>query len=256
MLQYGPVTQNGRTGSVALGELGEAERASAELTRREEVLSICLLGSVARGEPTPTSDIDMLVITSQAVAPTDLLEELDDGGIRSRISLIVQSREVFRWLAEEGALFAHHVRTEGRVLFDRDGWLEHQLHVCRDVGVNPGLTLDWARRELQLYGELARFNGVFLYPLARLYTIGRAIAIALTAQDGKPEFSKDGPFELAGRRRPTLHHELRRLSALRPFREFIDGKAGVELPFDHRHAEERVVETLDDLETLLQAADA
>jgi hypothetical protein len=165
------------------------------------------------------------------------------------LSLMVQSPERFAEATELGTLFALHVR---RVLFDRGQWLARQLAATSDVVPNPGWTLEWAEREIQRYKDLARFNGIFLHALARLYSIARAVVIALTVEAGKPEFGKDQAFQAVSKRFPQVRAEVERVAALRPFHERADGGRDVRLPFDHHGATGAVQQAVIDIERLLQ----
>jgi predicted nucleotidyltransferase len=226
-----------------------AVAAAGVLSSDKDVVAVCLLGSVARGDATPTSDTDLFVIAGGDARPSRFYERL--GSHDDALSLMVQSPERFAEATELGTLFALHVRAEGRVLFDRDGWLARQLAATRDVTPNPGWTLEWAEREVQRYKDVARFNGIFLHALARLYSIGRAVVIALTVEAGKPEFGKDRAFGAAAQRFPQLLPEISRVAALRPFHERADGGRAVLLPFDHHGADAAVQQAVVDIERLL-----
>lgn len=167
-------------------------------------------------------------------------------------SLLSQSRESFARLTDVGALLALHVRSEGRILFDREHWLEEQLAATRNVEPDPGWTLDWASHELTRLTDLDRFNGVFLFALARLFTLARAVAIAMTVREGVPEFAKDRPFAVSASHHPDQSQELLRLSALRPFHERASGKE-VNLPFEHLGAVHEVQTGIDDLRRVIAA---
>jgi Polymerase beta, Nucleotidyltransferase len=231
-----------------------ATAVAASLRQREDVLAVVLMGSVARGDAIPSSDIDILAITSSGARPTELLSAVKESCPADRLSLVAESQAHFASLCEQGALFALHVRTEGRTLFERDRWLLNQLTRTRDIQPNPELTFRWAEAELRHYEHLERFNGIFLFVLARMYSIGRAVAIGLTVTDGTPVFGKDRPFLTAARTRPPLRVELERVAALRPFHERVAGKPRSVLPFDHRGADHPVQQAHSDITHLLRAA--
>ena len=88
---------------------------------KDEIHSIVLYGSVARGEATTESDVDVLVITE---APGELKEMFDDVGYDISltdgvyIELMFSSTAQFQSLASMGSWFASDVIGEGIVLYD------------------------------------------------------------------------------------------------------------------------------------------
>lgn len=224
------------------------------LANRPTTTSVCLLGSVARGDATHWSDLDLLLINRDGRRPTRLLTELAAEASGLPVSVMVRSALHFKRSAEGGTLFALHIRTEARILFDRNAWLANLLTATADVPVDTGWTLAWAERELALYEHLDRFNGIFLHALARLFSLGRAVAIALTALNGKAEFGKDRPFTTLMERYPVHAPELGRLLELRAFHERANGANGVVLPFDHHDAEDAVLQAVSDVRRLIRAA--
>lgn len=231
-----------------------ADDVARRLASRTTTISVCLLGSVARGDATRWSDLDLLLINRDGRRPTRLLTKVAAEAEGPPVSVMVRSALHFARSAEGGTLFALHIRNEARILFDRDAWLANLLSATADVPVDTGWTLAWAERELSLYEHLERFNGIFLHALARLFSLGRAVAIALTALSGKPEFGKDRPFTSLIQRLPVHAPELERLLELRAFHERANGAVGVALPFDHHGAEDAVLQAVADVRRLIRAA--
>lgn len=224
---------------------------TTNLAQTDGVVSVCLLGSHARGDAGDGSDIDLLVVAEEdGVVGSDLRDGLPGADLAS-LSLLVQSRDRFQALAEEGALFALHVRCEGVVLHDRAAWLERVLRDTRDIEPDPGWTLDWAREQLWAYRDPTRFNGIHLFAFSRLYSVGRAVGIAMTVADGAPLFGKDEVFDAVARRRPWLAEDARRISQLRGFRERAEGRRAIRLPFDYHSAEHEVRLAVEAVDALL-----
>ena len=216
------------------------------------VTSVCLLGSVARGDDTAASDVDLLVVSREERRPTNLLESAGPLGSDPRISLIVRSEELFEHLSLTGALFVLHVRLEGQTLFDRDRWLTDCLQATREVRPDPEATFSWAEGELGRYRDLRRFNGIFLFALARIYSVARALAIAESVRHGRPRFGRDGAFELVQTVHPAIRGEVERLRGLGPFHARAEGKL-VTLPFDYHGATSQVGQALRDADQLLNS---
>lgn len=229
-----------------------ASKATDRLSRQAQIDAVCVLGSVARGESHPGSDIDLMLIAREPTRPSKLYPEL--GGLEG-ISLIVHTRESFRKLSASRAIFAIHVRDEGKVLFDRHRWLTEQLESLAGQRADPSLTYRWASQEVARYRDLARFNGIYHFAFARLYSISRAVAIGITVEKGDPQYGKDEPFTWIAAQLPTLRDPVQRLSALRAFREIEGGYDQLSPPFDDRGADSEMRQAVADLEALLSVTD-
>jgi uncharacterized protein (UPF0332 family)/predicted nucleotidyltransferase len=95
-----------------------------------ELEAVVLYGSVARGEAHEDSDIDVLVLTSEATPEiagkvrrlsSDIEAEQDHG------TLFVPSLETvsrFRWLAVNGSPYAKAILRQGKALYDRGAFAE------------------------------------------------------------------------------------------------------------------------------------
>lgn len=227
-----------------------AREVANQLTRYEPIEAACVLGSVARGEEHPGSDIDLLLIADKPIRPSALYSKLDGS---DSVSLIIHTRESFGRISAKRAIFAIHVRDEGKVLFDRHGWLSGQLESLVGQKADPAPTYQWANREIERYRNLARFNGIYHFALARLYSIARAVAIGITVDKGEPQYGKDEPFSWIAIQYPALADPALRLSSLRAFREIEGGYDRVSPPFDDRGADSEMRQAVADLETLLDA---
>src|SRR5437588_12971926 len=89
------------------------ERAACALARYEDVVAVCLLGSVARGDARVDSDIDLLVVTETAVRRSRLMRRLPPSARDERLSLICFSTEPWWDEVRCRSLFLHDVRLEG-----------------------------------------------------------------------------------------------------------------------------------------------
>lgn len=229
-----------------------AREATSRLSRQPQIDAVCVLGSVARGEAHSGSDIDLMLIVREPTRPSMLYPKL--GGLEA-ISLIIHTRESFTRIAARRAIFAMHARDEGEVLFDRHGWLSKQLQSLTGQNADPSLTYRWASREVERYRDLARFNGIYHFAFARLYSISRAVAIGITVERGDPQYGKDEPFSWIATQLPSLTDSAQRLSALRAFREIEGGYDQLSPPFDDRDADQEMRQAVADLEALLSSTD-
>ncbi|MBS0549185.1 MAG: nucleotidyltransferase domain-containing protein [Proteobacteria bacterium] len=229
-----------------------ANEATDRLVRRAEIEAACVLGSVARGEAHPGSDIDLMLVTREPTRPSTFRSVLT--GLEA-ISLVIHTRESFRRLSDERTIFAMHIRDEGKVLFDRNDWLSQHLDSLAGQTADPSPTYRWASREVERYRDLARFNGIYHFAFARLYSVSRAVAIGITVEKGDPRYGKDEPFSWIATRYPALTDPAQRLSALRAFREIEGGYDQLSPPFDDRGADVEMRQAVADLEALLSSTD-
>ena len=110
----------------------------------ENVVSIVLYGSVARGEAGPESDVDMLLILEEAspiyrerlrslfpilrqLRKQSCWRALEDQGVFPSLSVLVLSREE----ADQNRCLYLDMIEEARVLVDRDSFFEGRLNVLQ-----------------------------------------------------------------------------------------------------------------------------
>lgn len=217
-----------------------AERAANSFARYEDVAAIALLGSVARGNASPESDVDLLLITRGATRPSRLMRRLPPGLRQERLSLLCFSMERWEEEVERGALFLHHVRLEGEALHDPDGVLGGGLASVADRLPDVAGELETLRRRLRLYRDLSRLNGRHLFALAHLYSIGKAAAIARCIQLDEPTFVKEEALESLASREPSLAVAAETVTRLRPFYDVTRGRLGVSLPFEPVDADDEI----------------
>lgn len=237
-----------KTDAAALRGLGE--RASAALARYPDVLAICLLGSVARGDARVDSDIDLLVVADQAVRRSRLIRRLPPSLRAERLSLICFSEGQWWDEVSRGSLFLHHVRLEGVPIYDprrvlQDGF-EAGAQKTPDVGGELQRQLD----RLRLYRDVTRLNGQHLFALAHLYAIGKAAAIARCVELGQPTFVKEEALSRLATCRPALENATRTISSLRPFYDLVRGHEAERLPFEPVGAEREVASAVEAIEQL------
>lgn len=145
-------------------------------------------GSIVRGDVTPRSDVDILVIPLDGYA---------SGQYPAGWSVYTQStlREYFR----EGRLFAWHLRLESRCLFSplKTTWLA----ALGEPAPYTSARADVAELRELLAESIRQLHGSsdsVVYELGLAYTAIRDIAMASSwVLDGRPNFSRDAPFEIA-----------------------------------------------------------
>jgi len=199
----------------------------------DHVRSVCLLGSTARGDAEPGSDIDLLAVV-------DARRHVKD--VRSRALRVLGVRKVQTKVLDEARLaeilggrstFAVHVLREAVIVHDeghRFARLRAQHSPDAPVRADPAAL----RRRLELYGDLDWCQGLYLYSLADCYSIGRAAAYALLGQRGNFEFSAGKALARVAEEWSDLRPAAERIARLRPFFVLADRDVRGPLPFPYR----------------------
>jgi Nucleotidyltransferase domain len=226
------------------------EDAAKALAQHQSVLAIALLGSVARGTVSATSDIDLLVVSEGDERRSLLLDSLPVGLQDNRLSLLCFSVKRWRSEAERGSLFLHHVRAEGDVLYDPQFVLQAGLTVLASRPPDVAGEIQRQRRRLRLYRNPERLNGQHLFALAHVFAIGKATAIARCIDSGDEIFVKERALEAVARRHERLTEAANTILRLRPFYELVRRGQPVDLPFSAVGAEEELREALAAVEQL------
>lgn len=211
--------------------------AALDLAKRladlDHVRSACLLGSTARGDAEPGSDIDLL-------AMVDARSHVKE--VRRRARRALGARKVQTKVLDEARLaeilggrstFAVHVLREAVIVHDeghRFARLRAQHSPDAPVRADPAAL----RRRLELYDDLDWCQGLYLYSLADCYSTGRAAAYALLGQRGTFEFSASKALARVGEEWPDLGPAAERIARLKPFFVLADRDVQEPLPFPYR----------------------
>jgi predicted nucleotidyltransferase len=186
--------------------------------------AICLYGSVARGDATEWSDIDLLVTGSDGKLTPERLRKVLSRQDWDRVSLIYYPTAAFREHYQERALFIAHVRKEGVPLFDRLKILRRMLAspYTPVVDVSEGIKMHMAK--LAPYADSRKFNDNFLFGLAHLYSIGKGVVMLGLAKSGILEFNRETAFKTFRSQNPDLEREISKIMQLRPFYTLVTGR--------------------------------
>jgi predicted nucleotidyltransferase len=213
-----------------------AADAAEALAAIPNVIGLCVVGSVARGDDRPDSDIDILVVVRERQTNNELLAALPQQLRSPRLSLICKSREALARLAREGSLFLAHARIEGRVVYDPEGLLEAAFEMSARTPLDTSRELRSRMASLRHYRHLDRFGGNFLFALAHLYGLGKGAAIARSAQTGTPTFVKSDALDALANGHPELQEDVEVVQRLRPFYDLTRGHPVATLPFPYINA--------------------
>ena len=215
----------------------ERTEVAHEIARRlaavRDVEGVCLFGSIARGESSSWSDIDLLVVGGDDVRPTTLLRALPERLRRERLSLVCYSKDELRQLFDSGSSFVDHIRHEGRILHDRTGFLEQVLTADFEPRIDVKGELDAELERLRVYDDVSVYNDNFLFGFAQLYAIGKAIVILGLIADGQREFARDPAFAAFRRLYPEVAPAVDTVERLRPFYQLVTRRQPETLPFSY-----------------------
>lgn len=223
---------------VLLRERAE-EVAETLVDRFPQVSGVCLYGSVARGEESPDSDLDLLVVGEDpGLRPSVMRRAVGGHRGSNRISIIYHTRETLQSYLESGARFLLHIQLEGEVLFDASGLLE-ELKALPPIHGPIAAEVEGQLRRLALYEHPGRYNGNFLFPLSHIYAIGKAIVMAVLSEQEIREFDRERAFDAFAVRFPDSRADIDTVRQLRPFYSVVSKGNRADLPFSsHECAEE------------------
>lgn len=209
-----------------------ANAAALALAADPFVLAVALFGSVARGDAHEHSDVDLLVLVDDARVPRSTLG-LNPEGPQSHPDVAVSTytldelgKRLHRWTR-----FAAHLRSEGVVLHDPGGTLTSALQA--EIPISIEYEVQRSERHLDQFSQLDRFGSRMLFPLARIYSVGRTASLARLSLYGRLEFDQESAFDALRDLDPSLADDIQTIRSLRPFYELVrDGTADRELPFE------------------------
>lgn len=147
---------------------------------------IYIFGSTTRGDVSPSSDVDVLVIPE------------DNSNSEFPTAWSVYSKETLRSYFDSGRLFAWHLHLEAIRIFPRSG-----MSFLSELG--PPSSYKTAATDIsdlqllleQSLSELRRNTHSPVYELGLVYTAIRDIAMAASwAMLGNPSFSRYAPYQL------------------------------------------------------------
>lgn len=199
-------------------DLGTAERIADALSASPAIEGVCVYGSVARGDQTAESDLDILVTgTETGLSSRHLRDRLPPDLRHADVSLSYYPTAALDRLFQRRLAFASHVADEGRILFDRNGALHE---IMREVLSRPAYSEEEMRLELERLESLEdvrQFNGYFLFCFAHLYAIGKAVVMLALAREGAPEYRRASAFDALRARHPDVAGHVDAVEALKPY---------------------------------------
>jgi len=211
----------------------EARHAADALGREAGVRAVCVIGSSARGDFDAASDIDLLALVEDRATAARVRgrfrRAVDERDIQLKLVTEAQLTRLF----ERRSTFGVHVLREGVAVIDHFGaFAALRARHPRDAPVRDNREELLVR--LELYDDLAWCQGLYLYCLADLYSIGRAAAFTLLGRQSRFEFSGTRAFDRLRRDVPQLAAAAERVAELRPFFLLVERNSPQSLPFPAR----------------------
>jgi predicted nucleotidyltransferase len=141
-------------------------------------VAVLLFGSLARGDQTDHSDLDVLVVVRDQAARTEVLRDVRShlDSLPTPLVLTVESLE------EEAAKrpsFVAHLLDEGIVLYDAPGWTALRNSLARAAVDQEALTNEIRNRARSLWPlqHTERFRNSPVTALSHVYGIARSLVI-------------------------------------------------------------------------------
>lgn len=218
-----------------------AERVTEAMIEEFPTISgVWLFGSVARGDEEELSDIDLLVLGNDPrLRPSVIRNRLDLANLPPKVSIIYHTPETLERFVRNGSRFVVHLQLEGEVLFDSDGRLG-EIKALPPLRTSVRPEVDGQLKRLELLEEPKRFNGNFLFPLTHVFASGKAIVMAILAENGIYEFNRAGAFDAFEKRFPASHADVETVRRLAPFSALVSKGTQEPLPFPYHDCEEQL----------------
>jgi hypothetical protein len=214
-----------------------AEDVAGTLSRLPDVRGVLLFGSVARRKSGADSDIDLLVVGVDPKLTRRALTSVLPARLRKwPLSLRYFTEAELAGLFAAGVSFTEHLRREGVILYDQDGRLGEIVRSPAGNAVGAGDEIAVQLNRLHAIEDWPQYNGNFLFCLAQLYAIGKAVVILALLKSGAADFDHRTLFSEYRKRHPEHGADVDVVAGLEPFYRLVAGHPG-ELPFSYRNAE-------------------
>jgi predicted nucleotidyltransferase len=222
-----------------------------------QVKGICLFGSAARGDAGPDSDLDLFVIGNDPeLTPSSIRRRLHLKESQPKVSIVYHTPQTLQRYLETGSRFLLHLQLEGKVLYDDSGMLRGlKRHPLREAPIRA--EVNGQLKRLALYDDPARYNGNFLFPLSHIYAIGKAIVMAILAQNEIFEFHRERAFDAFATLFPSSCADVETVRRLSAFYGLVSKGVERELPFSYHDCEDEVAQAVAAVRRIAErAADA
>lgn len=167
--------------------------------KNDNIETIALFGSYARGDADDTSDIDIFVLINDCSEQEfikqkkGIVKSLDVPSDWVSVYRLSSVKEMYKY----GSYFLWHLKTEGKILFSRTGILEKTLatlpqYVRVEQDLNDYLTIC-----SDIQQSLSEDASTILYEMAVMASLVRNTCIALAYINGRMAFGRTYPVIIA-----------------------------------------------------------
>jgi predicted nucleotidyltransferase len=164
-----------------------------------ETLGVVLFGSYARGDNDALSDRDICAfIEAPSIQDRPRLKQSFAAEYSTQPeSVCIYSRATSDYMAESGSLFLWHLKLEGVVLVDSDGWVGELYNRLRPYsGYERDLATYWRIFD-DVEADLASGREITEAELHALFVVCRNTCLLLTMRCGRPRFGREQSLEVA-----------------------------------------------------------
>jgi predicted nucleotidyltransferase len=187
-----------------------------------EVQAALVFGSVARSSADASSDIDILLATSDRVRVSDLVRRLSTHCGLASVALSAKSWSRLAHLRDNGSLFFRHLQLEGKILEDDSERLA-ELLAPPIVNVDVKAHRSTLARSLSLYNDVQRLGGFHLFALSHIYVLGKRAAQLCLQEAGRDIYDPERVFDEVANLHPEIASELGVIPQLRPLHAVARG---------------------------------
>jgi len=189
--------------------------------------AVWLYGSRARGDEDVLSDIDVFVASDTEVSKKEVTQLVPE--LPGDISVSQYSWGEIIGMADYGSLFLHHLRTEGKMLWEAPAGKGQLFKLLSGMG-----EYKHARRDIRGFMTVLEdvkasleSGGVFTYELSVLGTVLRHSSILGCWLQGNPSFGRIEPVQRIVSRYGLSTEIAAEYPGLYEYRLYIDGRVAV-----------------------------
>jgi len=151
--------------------------------------NLLLYGSIARGDSTKTSDIDLLTVGN----------DISNKIIINQINVSYYNISKFEEMAVNGSLFIYHLNQEAKIIYDEGGSLNRIIF--KDFSLKPNYNKEIFFAIELLYDIFSLYDKTinFSFANSKIAWCLRTIYAGLGANNGVPMFSKKSILDRFGK---------------------------------------------------------